>query len=55
MEVGEDGGNIKYTELHRINFALSHAWGMHIKKVDNGRKEVNRLQSIISKKGTELK
>ena len=36
-------------KLHGIDFASNGAWDVHIKKViNNGRKMVNQLHSVIS-------
>ena len=47
--MGGSGESINFLKCQVIHFACNGAWDVHLKRVlDNGRKKVNQLHSIIS-------
>ena len=50
-----EGKLVKLVNYLGIDFASNGAWDVHVKKVlDNGRKKVNQLHSIISNRDINL-
>ena len=54
---GERIACLKFVSTHNlgIDFQCNGAWDAHIKRVvENGRKKVNQLHSVISNRGVNL-